>query len=121
MTNIHENLFWAFFYNAICIPLAAGVFYHWGVLLNPMIAAGAMSLSSVCVVANALRLNTVKPRDTAHDHKPRRRAPLPQRPAPAACPPAAARCRPFRRSKPPKPNQTPKPNPTPNPPRREPP
>ena len=86
VTNIHENLFWAFFYNAICIPLAAGVFYHWNVLLNPMIAAGAMSLSSVCVVANALRLNTVKPRDTAHDHKPRRRAPLPQRPAPAACP-----------------------------------
>ena len=60
--NIKENLFWAFFYNAICIPLAAGVFYpllHW--TLNPMIGAAAMSLSSVFVVSNALRLKLFKP------------------------------------------------------------
>ncbi|MEG1812012.1 MAG: heavy metal translocating P-type ATPase [Clostridia bacterium] len=57
LVNIKENLFWAFFYNATLIPLAAGVFYHWlGWALNPMIGAAAMSLSSVCVVANALRL-----------------------------------------------------------------
>ncbi|MCR4605259.1 MAG: heavy metal translocating P-type ATPase [Eubacterium sp.] len=55
--NIHENLFWAFFYNAICIPLAAGLF---GIELNPMIAAAAMSLSSVTVCLNALRLNLLK-------------------------------------------------------------
>lgn len=63
ITNIKENLFWAFFYNTIGIPLAAGVFYgllNWK--LNPMFAAAAMSLSSVCVVSNALRLKFFKPR-----------------------------------------------------------
>ena len=58
--NIHQNLFWAFFYNAICIPLAAGAFTGLGLTLNPMYAAAAMSLSSICVVGNALRLNFVK-------------------------------------------------------------
>ena len=57
LTNIHENLFWAFFYNTVGIPVAAGVLYPaFGITLNPMIAAAAMSLSSVCVVSNALRL-----------------------------------------------------------------
>ena len=61
--NIKENLFWAFFYNSIGIPLAAGVFYVLlGWKLNPMFAAAAMSLSSVCVVTNALRLKFFKPR-----------------------------------------------------------
>ena len=59
--NIKQNLFWAFFYNAVCIPLAAGVFSPLGITLNPMIGAAAMSLSSVCVVSNALRLNRFKP------------------------------------------------------------
>lgn len=69
LRNIHENLFWAFFYNIICIPLAAGVYTHWlGWSLNPMIAAAAMSLSSFCVVMNALRLNLVDLRSTRHDH-----------------------------------------------------
>ena len=61
--NIKENLFWAFFYNSIGIPLAAGVFYALGItdfMLNPMFAAAAMSLSSVCVVTNALRLRFFK-------------------------------------------------------------
>lgn len=62
LRNIHENLFWAFIYNIIGIPLAAGVFIHWlGWQLNPMFGAAAMSLSSVCVVSNALRLNFFKP------------------------------------------------------------
>ena len=62
LRNIKENLFWAFFYNVICIPLAAGVFYPlWGWKLHPMMAAAAMSVSSVCVVLNALRLNRFKP------------------------------------------------------------
>ena len=66
--NIHENLFWAFIYNVIGIPLAAGVWiplFHWQ--LNPMFAAAAMSLSSFCVVTNALRLNFVKLRDPSRD------------------------------------------------------
>ncbi len=61
MRNIKQNLFWALFYNAICIPAAAGVLSGIGINLNPMIAAAAMSLSSVCVVSNALRLRTWKP------------------------------------------------------------
>ena len=61
MRNIKQNLFWALFYNAICIPVAAGVLAGIGLNLNPMIAAAAMSLSSVCVVSNALRLRTWKP------------------------------------------------------------
>lgn len=71
LRNIHENLFWAFIYNIIGIPLAAGVFIHWlGWQLNPMFGAAAMSLSSVCVVSNALRLNFFKPhRAHARHHK----------------------------------------------------
>ena len=57
LKNIHENLFWAFIYNVIGIPLAAGCFVGFGLMLNPMFAAAAMSLSSFCVVSNALRLN----------------------------------------------------------------
>ena len=57
LRNIHENLFWAFFYNSIGIPIAAGVFSGLGLTLNPMLGAAAMSLSSFCVVSNALRLN----------------------------------------------------------------
>ena len=61
--NIHQNLFWAFFYNALCIPLAAGVFYYsLHITLNPMIAAACMSMSSLFVVTNALRLRTWKPK-----------------------------------------------------------
>lgn len=61
MTNIKQNLFWAFFYNVICIPLAAGIFYPaFGIKLSPMIGAAAMSMSSVCVVLNALRLKYFK-------------------------------------------------------------
>jgi Cu+-exporting ATPase len=61
MLNIRENLFFAFVYNAVGIPLAAGVLYRaFGLLLNPMIAAAAMSFSSVSVIANALRLRTTK-------------------------------------------------------------
>lgn len=62
ISNIKQNLFWAFFYNMCAIPLAAGVFYHWlGWKLNPMVAAGCMSVSSVFVVSNALRLKYLKP------------------------------------------------------------
>lgn len=62
LKNIHENLFWAFFYNTIGIPLAAGALIPiWGLTLNPMFGAAAMSLSSFCVVSNALRLNFIKP------------------------------------------------------------
>ncbi len=70
LTNIRENLFWAFFYNAIGIPLAAGVFIHaFGWQLNPMFGAAAMSLSSFCVVTNALRLNLVNIRRADRDRK----------------------------------------------------
>ncbi len=73
LRNIHENLFWAFFYNAVCIPIAAGAFVRAGLTLNPMLGAAAMSLSSFCVVTNALRLNLFKPHDASRD-KPRRNA-----------------------------------------------
>ena len=70
LRNIHENLFWAFIYNVIGIPLAAGVWYPiFGWLLNPMFGAAAMSLSSFCVVSNALRLNWFKMYDTSKDKK----------------------------------------------------
>lgn len=69
LRNIHENLFWAFFYNAICIPLAAGCFVALGLTLNPMIGAAAMSLSSFCVVTNALRLNLCKIHDPRRDRR----------------------------------------------------
>ena len=70
LRNIHENLFWAFIYNVIGIPIAAGVWYHWfGLKLNPMFGAAAMSLSSFCVVTNALRLNFVKVYSTRRDSK----------------------------------------------------
>lgn len=70
LRNIHENLFWAFFYNAVGIPLAAGVFIHWfGWQLNPMFGAAAMSLSSFCVVTNALRLNLFKIHRSKGDRK----------------------------------------------------
>ena len=70
LRNIHENLFWAFFYNTIGIPVAAGVFIKlWGWQLNPMLGAAAMSLSSFCVVTNALRLNFVKLYSAKHDRK----------------------------------------------------
>ena len=70
MRNIKQNLFWALFYNAICIPVAAGVFSAWGVNLNPMIGAAAMGFSSVFVVSNALRLRTWKPRECAAEAAP---------------------------------------------------
>ena len=70
LRNIHQNLFWAFFYNIIGIPLAAGVWIHaFGWQLNPMFAAAAMSLSSFCVVTNALRLNLFNPYDERKDRK----------------------------------------------------
>ena len=69
LRNIHENLFWAFFYNAVGIPLAAGVFVPLGLTLSPMFAAAAMSLSSFCVVSNALRLNLFDLRNTGKDEK----------------------------------------------------
>ena len=71
LRNIHENLFWAFFYNTIGIPVAAGALIPLGITLNPMLGAAAMSLSSFCVVTNALRLNLVNIRDARHDHKTR--------------------------------------------------
>ena len=77
LRNIHENLFWAFFYNLICIPLAAGLF---GWKMNPMIGAAAMSLSSFTVCMNALRLNLFRVHDTAKDRPLRRKAGHPSRP-----------------------------------------
>ena len=68
LRNIHENLFWAFLYNTIGIPLAAGAFIPFGLTLNPMFGAAAMSLSSFCVVSNALRLNLFDLHSTKHDH-----------------------------------------------------
>ena len=82
LRNIHQNLFWAFFYNTLGIPLAAGVFVPLGLTLNPMFGAAAMSLSSFCVVSNALRLNLFKLRDPKHDHK-RRKKPASANTAPA--------------------------------------
>jgi Cu2+-exporting ATPase len=77
LKNIHENLFWAFFYNCIGIPLAAGVLVPvLGLSLNPMFAAAAMSLSSFCVVTNALRLNLFRVGDSKRDKK-RKEVPLP--------------------------------------------
>ncbi len=67
LRNIHQNLFWAFFYNSVGIPLAAGLFVGLGLTLNPMFGAAAMSLSSFCVVSNALRLNLFKMRDPSRD------------------------------------------------------
>ena len=69
LRNIHENLFWAFIYNIIGIPLAAGLFIPFGLTLNPMFGAAAMSLSSFCVVSNALRPNLFDLHSTRHDHK----------------------------------------------------
>ena len=69
LRNIHENLFWAFFYNSVGIPIAAGALTGLGISLSPMIAAAAMSLSSFCVVTNALRLNLLKVRDAGRDKK----------------------------------------------------
>ena len=69
LRNIKENLFWAFFYNAVCIPLAAGAFTGLGITLSPMIGAAAMSLSSFTVVSNALRLNLFDPKSAKKDRK----------------------------------------------------
>ena len=77
LRNIHENLFWAFIYNIIGIPLAAGAFIPFGLTLNPMFGAAAMSLSSFCVVSNALRLNLFDLHSTRHDHAPKTAASLP--------------------------------------------
>lgn len=78
LKNIHENLFWAFFYNCIGIPLAAGILVpFFGLSLNPMFAAAAMSLSSFCVVTNALRLNLFKMNSDQHDRK-REMVPMPE-------------------------------------------
>ena len=73
LRNIHQNLFWAFFYNSIGIPLAAGVFIPLGLTLNPMFAAAAMSLSSFCVVSNALRLNLFDLQSPKKDRKIKRK------------------------------------------------
>ena len=77
LRNIHENLFWAFIYNIIGIPLAAGALISFGLTLNPMFGAAAMSLSSFCVVSNALRLNLFDLHSTRHDHAPKTAASLP--------------------------------------------
>ena len=67
ITNIHENLFWAFIYNVALIPLAAGIYASLGITMTPMFGAAAMSLSSFTVCMNALRLNLIKPYDGKHD------------------------------------------------------
>ena len=77
LRNIHENLFWAFIYNVIGIPLAAGVFIPFGLTLTPMFGAAAMSLSSFCVVSNALRLNLFDLHSTKRDHAPKNASSLP--------------------------------------------
>ena len=77
LRNIHENLFWALIYNVIGIPLAAGLFIPFGLTLNPMFGAAAMSLSSFCVVSNALRLNLFDVHSTKHDHKAKNASTLP--------------------------------------------
>ncbi len=77
LRNIHENLFWAFFYNVVCIPVAAGCLVWAGITLNPMLGAAAMSLSSVCVVSNALRLNLFKLHDASKDVRIKNEALLP--------------------------------------------
>ena len=69
LRNIHQNLFWAFIYNVICIPLAAGCYVGLGLTLNPMIGAAAMSLSSFCVVMNALRLNLCRLHSPKNDKR----------------------------------------------------
>ena len=78
LKNIHENLFWAFFYNIVCIPVAAGCFVWAGLTLNPMLGAAAMSLSSFCVVTNALRLNLFKLRDAGSDKRIKNEVQLPE-------------------------------------------
>ena len=77
LRNIHENLFWAFIYNTLGIPLAAGVFIPFGLTLNPMFGAAAMSLSSFCVVSNALRLNLFDVHSTKRDRRPKDTVSLP--------------------------------------------
>ena len=74
LRNIHQNLFWAFFYNSVGIPIAAGVLMGIGIGLGPMLAAAAMSLSSFCVVSNALRLNLLDLRDSSKDKKRKHRS-----------------------------------------------
>ena len=79
LRNIHENLFWAFFYNVIGIPLAAGLWYPlFGWKLNPMFGAAAMSLSSFCVVTNALRLNWFRMHDNSRDQRLKKQAQINQ-------------------------------------------
>ena len=76
--NIVENLFWALIYNVLLIPAAAGVYVSLGITMNPMLGAAAMSLSSFCVVMNALRLNLIKVHDPSHDKKRRKQAQIPK-------------------------------------------
>lgn len=75
--NIVENLFWALIYNVLLIPAAAGVYVSLGITMNPMLGAAAMSLSSFCVVMNALRLNLIKVHDPSHDKRRRKQAQIP--------------------------------------------